>query len=185
MSAGDGLTGDGRADAERPPTYEELFEAHRRRLGRLCRLLLADPQESQEVVQEVFLKLHQAYASPEPPSDWSAWLTRVAVNACHDRRRAGWWMRFRRYGERLDEATLLAREASPEERAIGEETWRRVWAAFRRLPDRQREVFVLRQLEGWSTQAVAEALGLRTGSVKSHLFRAIRRLRAAAVGSGS
>jgi len=46
-------------------------------------------------------------------------------------------------------------------------------------------VFVLRQLEGWSTQAVAEALGLRTGSVKSHLFRAIRRLRAAAVGSGS
>ncbi len=131
MSAGDGLTGDGRADAERPPTYEELFEAHRRRLGRLCRLLLADPQESQEVVQEVFLKLHQAYASPEPPADWSAWLTRVAVNACHDRWRAGWWTRFRRYGERLDETTLLAREASPEERAIGEETWRRVWAAFR------------------------------------------------------
>src|SRR5260370_7347773 len=86
MSAGDGLTGDGRADAERPPTYEELFEAHRRRLGRLCRLLLADPQESQEVVQEVFLKLHQAYASPEPPSDWSAWLTRVAVTPCHHRR---------------------------------------------------------------------------------------------------
>jgi RNA polymerase sigma-70 factor (ECF subfamily) len=179
------LKGDGRASVERPPTYEELFAAHGRRLARLCRLLLADPQESQEVVQEVFLKLHQAYTRPESPEDWGAWLTRVAVNACHDRRRAGWWMRFRRYGERLDDVTLLAREATPEQCAIGEETWRRVWAAFRRLPDRQREVFVLRQLEGWSTRAVAEALGLRTGSVKSHLFRAIRRLRAAASEGGA
>lgn len=180
MSAEEDLKGSGRASVEHPPTYEELFETHGRRLARLCRLLLGDPQESQEVVQEVFLKLHQAFDRPDTPGNWGAWLTRVTVNACHDRRRAGWWMRFRRYGDRVEDVTLLAREASPEERAIGEETWRRVWAAFRRLPDRQREVFVLRQLEGWSTQAVADALGLRTGSVKSHLFRAIHRLRAAA-----
>jgi RNA polymerase sigma-70 factor (ECF subfamily) len=174
------LQGDRRASVERPPTYEQLYEAHGRRLARLCRLLLADPQESQEVVQDVFLKLLQAFGRPDPPYDWGAWLTRVTVNACRDRRRAGWWMRFRRHTDRVEDVTLLTHEASPEERAIGEETWRRIWATFRGLPDRQREVFVLRQLEGWSTQAVAEALGIRTGSVKSHLFRAIHRLRAAA-----
>src|SRR5438552_1102511 len=42
------------------PSYDDLFDAHARRLHRLCRLLLSDPQEAEEVVQEVFLKLHKA-----------------------------------------------------------------------------------------------------------------------------
>ena len=53
----------------------------------------------------------------------------------------------------------------------------RLWQAFQALPARQREVFALRYVEGWSTAAVAEALGLTVGSVKRHLFRAVRRLR--------
>jgi RNA polymerase sigma factor (sigma-70 family) len=58
------------------------------------------------------------------------------------------------------------------------ETRERIWQAFRELPPRQQEVFALRYLEGWSTEAVANALGLSTGSVKQHLFRAVHRLRA-------
>ena len=173
------LIGDGQANVERPPTYEELFEEHARRLDRLCRLLLADREESREVVQEVFLKLHRARGQAQPPSDWGAWLTRVAVNACRDRQRAGWWWRFRRRSDPVEEVTLASREPTPEEAAISKETWRRIWVAFRGLSDRQREIFVLRHLEGWPTDAVARTLGLSTGSVKRHLFRAIRRLRSA------
>ncbi len=66
---------------------------------------------------------------------------------------------------------------TPEDAAISEETRRRVWLAFRALPDRQREVFVLRHLQGWSGPEIAAALGLSVGSVKRHLFRAIHRLR--------
>ena len=179
------LIGDGQANVERPPTYEELFEEHARRLDRLCRLLLADREESREVVQEVFLKLHQARGQPEPTSNWGAWLTRVAVNACRDRQRAGWWWRFRRRSDRVEDATLASREPTPEEAAISKETWRRIWMAFRGLSDRQREIFVLRHLEGWPTETVARTLGLSAGSVKRHLFRAIRHLRAAAVGGST
>ncbi len=75
---------------------------------------------------------------------------------------------------------LPAADPTPEQVAIGRETQERIWRAFRELSGRQREVFVLRQLEGWSTEAVATALGLREGSVKSHLFRAMSHLRAAA-----
>ena len=53
----------------------------------------------------------------------------------------------------------------------------RLWQAFQALAARQREGFGLRYLEGWSTAAVAEALDLTVGSVKRHLFRAVRRLR--------
>ena len=63
--------------------------------------------------------------------------------------------------------------------AFGGETRQRLWRAFRALSARQREVFVLRFIEELPTAQVAATLGLGEGSVKRHLFRAIRRLRVA------
>ena len=157
---------------------EDLFAAHAARLRRLGDLLLLDREESQEVVQEVFLKAYGVQGTPNEPADWARWLTRVTVNACHDRRRAGWWIRFRRRGESVDALALPTTDPTPEEMAVGAETARRIWREFARLPRRQREVFVLRYVAGSSTEEVAAVLGVGTGSVKRHLFRAIRRLRA-------
>ena len=113
------------------PSYDDLFDAHARRLHRLCRLLLSsDRQEAEEVVQEVFLKLHKAQNEGAEPLSWGAWLTRVAVNLCHDRRRAGWWPRWRYRTDRIDDMPLIAREPNPEEAAVGEETLRRIDAAL-------------------------------------------------------
>ncbi|HEV8673250.1 MAG TPA: sigma-70 family RNA polymerase sigma factor [Methylomirabilota bacterium] len=160
-------------------TYEELYARHYPRVLRMCRLLLADAHEAEEVGQEVFLKLHQALQTGAPLLSCGAWLTRVAVNACHDRHRAGWWKWWRERGERLDERHCGGMTRTPEDEAIGHETRGRIWRSFGGLPRRQREVFVLRQLEGFSTSEVAGMLGMSAGSVKQHLFRAIRHLRAA------
>jgi len=165
------------------PEDEGLVDAHYGRLRRLCELLLGDRHEAEEVVQDAFMKAYEASAGPVVPRDWAAWLTRVAVNACRDRRRAGWWMRFRHWSDRIEEVPIAAEEPSPADAATGAETRRRIWLAFRGLPDRQREVFVLRYIEQCSTAEVAEALGLSPGSVKRHLFRAIRRLRQALGGA--
>jgi RNA polymerase sigma-70 factor, ECF subfamily len=159
------------------PGHEALVDAHRGRLLRLCRLLLRDPEEAKDVVQDVFMQAYEAQTQSMPPSNWAAWLTRVAINACHDRHRAGWWTRFRRSSARIEEIPLAAGDSSPADRVLGEETRRRIWLAFRKLPGRQREVFVLRYIEDLSTAEVAAALALSPGSVKRHLFRAIRRLR--------
>ena len=129
------------------------------------------------MVQEVFLKAHEAERLGRVPANWGAWLTRVAVNGCRDRRRAGGWMRFRLRGARLDEVPLVALTPAPSDVAISEDTRRRIWIAFRTLPRRQQEVFALRYIEEQPTLAVAAALGLSPGSVKRHLFRAMRALR--------
>ncbi len=167
-------------DVEDRARYEALFATHADRLRRLCRLLLSDRTEADDVVQEVFLKAYEVSGRLDPPRNWAAWLTRVTVNACRDRHRVGWWPRWRRMTDCLEDMALPDAGPTPEQAAIGRETQDRIWRAFRELSGRQREVFVLRQLEGWSTAAVATALGLREGSVKSHLFRALRHLRAAA-----
>lgn len=153
------------------------MRAHYERLRRLSVLLLGDRHEAEEIVQEVFLKAWEAEVRLAPPRDWGGWLTRVAVNACRDRRRAGWWLRFRRRTEPAEDAPLVAREASPLDVAFGGEARERIWAAFRELPDRQREVFVLRFIEECSTAEIAAALSLSPGSVKRHLFRAVHRMR--------
>lgn len=153
--------------------------AHYGRLRRLCRLVLGDPQEAEDVVQEVFLKAHEAERLGRAPMDWGAWLTRVAVNACRDRRRAGGWMRFRFRSSPVDHLPLVADTPAPGDVAVSENTRRRIWAAFRALPRRQREVFALRHIEEQTTADVAQALGLSPGSVKRHLYRAVRQLRRA------
>jgi RNA polymerase sigma-70 factor (ECF subfamily) len=87
-------------------------------------------------------------------------------------------MRFRRSSALGEEIQMVAAaDPSPADRALSEETRRRIWLAFRKLPERQREVFVLRYIEDLSTAEAAATLGLSPGSVKRHLFRAIHRLR--------
>lgn len=177
--------GGGRAGHLKPTAsgqlqHEALYREQRGRVLSLCRLLLADIHEAEEVCHEVFVKLFEQRAAPPVPERW---LTRVAVNACRDRRRAGWWRRWRERGEELVEAEHAARGPTPEEAALGLEQRQGIWRVFRRLSARQQEVFALRLLEGWSTDEVAETLGLSSGSVKRHLFRATHQLRAALRGT--
>jgi RNA polymerase sigma-70 factor, ECF subfamily len=163
--------------------YEQLYHLQYPRVVRLCRLLLADPHEAEDVAQEVFIKLLRALQTETRTIAWVPWLTRVTVNACRDRRRSGWW-RWRHVRRHTDgpNAPSLPDPPSygptPEEEALSREARGRIWQAFRELPSRQQEVFALRYLEGWSTEAVANTLGLSAGSVKQHLFRAVHRLRA-------
>jgi RNA polymerase sigma-70 factor (ECF subfamily) len=157
-----------------PAQCEALYREHASRLRRLCRLLLRHPQEAEDVAHEVFLKLVESSRATDRTMAWGPWLTRVAINACRDRQRAAWW-RLRHNA--FDGVELVDRAPTPEAAALTGETREHIWRLFRQLSQRQREVFVLRHLEGGSTQDVAEALGLSTGSVKRHLFRAVQRLR--------
>lgn len=159
--------------------YDELYRQHHPRVLRLCRQLLADPDEAHDVTQEVFLKLFKALQLRDRGIVWAPWLTRVAVNACHDRRRSGWWKWWRGEHQEFVEAQVVAQDPSPEGQAISNQTRREIWGALRQLSARQREVFILRQLEGWSTEEVAESLGVSPGSVKRHLYRAVHTLRTA------
>jgi RNA polymerase sigma-70 factor (ECF subfamily) len=158
-------------------SYEDLYLGQHSRIVRLCRTILADPDEADEVAQEVFMKALRQHRSGDYPRSWNAWLTRVAVNACRDRQRSWWWKWSRRSVD-LDDIQLPTRE-TPEEISSNREQVARIWNLFRKLPPRQREVFALRHIEGWSTEEVAKTLNLSPGSVKLHLFRAVHALRSA------
>jgi RNA polymerase sigma-70 factor (ECF subfamily) len=157
--------------------YEELYRAHRARIVQLCRLWLNDPHEAEEVAQEVFLKLLQASKTQDSSVAWKAWLTRVALNACRDRRRSSWWKWWKEKSMELEEGQIPSRNPTPEEETVSREEREQIWHLFRGLSARQQEVFALRYVEEWSVEEVAQVLELTPGSVKRHLFRAVRHLR--------
>jgi RNA polymerase sigma-70 factor (ECF subfamily) len=145
----------------------------------LCRLLLDNHHDAEEVAQEVFLKAHQEYQNMSQIElmKWRPWLVRVSVNACRDRRRSGWWKLWRGAAQEYQEENYRDSGSTPEQALLSRETQVRIWGAFDKLSVRQREVFVLRHVDEWSTEEVADMLGITTGSVKRYLFRAVRQLR--------
>jgi len=157
--------------------HDRIYRTYRSRILNLCRLLLRDPDEAEDVAQEVFLRAFERLISQEPPEVWEAWLVRVAVNACRDRQRSGWWKSRRKQGDLDELATWVSR--SVEDEARSREWHANLWRKLRALNNKQRNVFVLRYVEGWSTNEVAQALGLSEAGVKTHLFRAVRQLRKA------
>ncbi len=159
--------------------YEQLYRAHHARILQLCRLWLNDSHEAEDATQEVFLKLFQASSVQDQSFAWRAWLTRVALNTCRDRRRSSWWKWWREKPVGFEEMPLPSRDPTPEEETVSREEREQIWRLFRGLSVRQQEVFALRYVEEWSVEEVAQTLGVTPGSVKQHLFRAVRHLRKA------
>jgi RNA polymerase sigma factor (sigma-70 family) len=126
--------------------YEQLYRLHYPRVMRLCRLLLADAHEAEDVAQEVFIKLWQASQTETRAMAWEPWLTRVTVNACRDRRRSGWWKWWRAPRHTADGAFPAVLDCpswgpTPEEDALTREGAARIWKAFRELPARQASIW--------------------------------------------
>ncbi len=162
-----------------PNNWDQIYRQHHPRIVRLCRMMLSDASEAEESAQEVFVKALEHYRAEGAPNNWAAWLTRVAANACHDRRRSGWWRWWFRRVDEFREADHPSPGIDAERQALGREQQRRIWGEFRRLPERQRQTFMLRYIEGYTTTETAELLQLDSGTVKRHLFRAVQRLRIA------
>lgn len=157
--------------------------SEQRRVYSLCRRMLQNPDDADCATQDVFLKAYQALQKEDAKAldDPARWLTRITVNTCLDRLRSKKWQIWKRRPAPADEAIILARtsSASPEaeDQYYATEITGRIETALKRLTDRQRAVFVLRHYEDRSLDEIGHILGLDTGTVKSHMFRAVSKLR--------
>jgi RNA polymerase sigma-70 factor (ECF subfamily) len=173
--------------------YGELVARHQRRAGRIAYHYLRDAAEADEAVQDAFVKAYQHLGSFREELPFDVWFTRILINGCLDRikartRRERWLvpMAGRPVSASSDspapERDLTERVAagglSPEESLLGRERRREIAAALARLPERQRSVFVLSHVEGRTSKEVSALTGLNESTVRVHLFRAIRKLRA-------
>jgi RNA polymerase sigma-70 factor (ECF subfamily) len=156
-----------------------LMERHYRRLYRVALAYVRNADDAQDVLQETFVKAFRHAGRWDGSAEVGRWLTRIAVNQAIDRYRRE--RRRRASMEPLEEGDHDERVAdtdpSPERRVASAETVARIDKALRALPERQRAVFVLRHYEEMSLEDIGRTLGIRLGTVKSSLHRAVQGLR--------
>jgi RNA polymerase sigma-70 factor (ECF subfamily) len=164
--------------------FEYFVRTYQKRIFRLAYALLRDPAEADAVTQEVFVKAYRGLAAFKGGASFETWATRIAINAVRDlvrrRKPVVSFGDLRGDGDegpeippRLDPAD----GTSPERDLMAREIRRRIADALVALSPRQRAVFVMKHYEELSIAEIGAATGLDEGTIKSHLFRAARKLR--------
>ena len=163
--------------------FTGVAEVHRPRIFRYLLSSVRDADLAETLTQECFLKAHRRWSSFRGDSSAFTWLIQIAVNLRTDfwrNRRAQFWRHTYTNSVDVNEAGnwLPDRASSPEAQAVAREQVAQVWTAVKRLKERQRTIFLLRYVEEMELREIARATGLREGTVKAHLSRALGRVRA-------
>jgi RNA polymerase sigma-70 factor (sigma-E family) len=155
-------------DAEQAVTV--LYSAHYRQLVRTSALLVRDVASAEEVVQEAYVGLYRRWDRLRDPDAAVGYLRQAVVNGSRS------VLRRRGTAERKA-PTLYAVPGTSPDPATGVTDRRAVLDALAALPERQREVLVLRYYGDLSEADIASALGVSAGAVKSYASRGVQALR--------
>jgi len=165
--------------------FEVLMRRHNQRVYRVARAILRDEGEIDDVLQDAYLAAYRNLAGFERRARFSTWLTRIAANQALDRRRR----RVRTvaldpasesgFPGALDPRFAGSHAGDPEQERTARELAQRLERALDALPERFREVYLLRQVQGLETNEAAACLGIEPGTVKTRLHRARALLREA------
>lgn len=186
-SPGAACLSDTSAIGRKPPLERFLAEVELKAF-RMARAVLRNDDDALDAVQDAMMQLARSYAQ-RPPEEWRPLFYRILENKIRDqqrrrkvRNRVMSWLPFRRDEEGEEPPDPLERAASelpePGRRLELDEAMQALDLAVRALPTRQRQAFMLRNLEGLDVEQTAKAMNCSQGSVKTHYFRALHALRA-------
>lgn len=175
---------------DQPGAFEELVGRFQHRLVAVMNHLVGNPEEAEDLAQEVFLRVYRARKSYRPRSKFSTWLftiaNNLALNSIRSRQRKPAVPLSAResgpLGLRPEEQLVPDPGTGPMQRVQKDELAERIRAALDTLNERQRVAVVLNKFEDMNYAEIAEVMGLTTKAVKSLLSRARMNLRAALSG---
>jgi RNA polymerase sigma-70 factor (sigma-E family) len=145
---------------------ERLFRTHRLGMVRLALLLVDDRESAEDVTQDAFAALHRRWSSLASEDAAVAYLRTCVINGARSVLRRRWTVRRH---SRPDDQSLTVEAADAPTLLAAEH--REVLGAIRALPNRQREVIVLRYWSGLGEAEIAATLGISRGAVKSNASR--------------
>ncbi len=169
------LAGDGGA-------YGILVERFQRKIFRVAFAIVRDETEADTVTQDVFVQAYTHLAKFEGRAGLETWLTRIAINRSRDslrRRKFVSLFTLRNDGDGESEVMIepVDERPDPERQFMAGQLRIAIQRAEKLLSSQQKVIFRLRHYENLSLEEIADHLGLRAGTVRAHLFRAIHKIR--------
>ncbi len=160
--------------------YELLMRRHNQRLYRVARAILRDDAEAEDVMQDAYVRAYRSLSGFEGRAKFVTWLTRIAVNEALARSRKHFRFRSLDASDEMngdDMDAVMSTGRNPEQETYDRELASVLQKAVLTLSDEHRVVFVLRDVEGLSTEETAKCLNLTQDNVKVRLHRAHAALR--------
>ena len=153
--------------------FDQLIVAHQQRVVGIAWRMLGNQDDALDAAQDTFLRVYKFIGKFDPTQDFSGWLYRIAVNVCHDIARK----RGRGNPVSLDAEIEAGRfvEPSPhntESSAMFAQEGRIIARALKTLSEKERAAIVLRDMEGLTTEEVAQILGSTPTTVRSQVSSA-------------
>jgi RNA polymerase sigma-70 factor, ECF subfamily len=163
--------------------FDSLVRLHRPRIFRFMLASLRDRETAENLTQDCLVKAYKARGQFRGACSIGTWFMQIAANLIRDHEgnsRLKFWRRTLQAGVDLADVgdSIPDRQMSPEALALAKEQVTAIWNAAARLPSRQRTVFLLRFVEDMDLLEIAEVTGMKEGTVKAHLFRALQSVRA-------
>lgn len=163
--------------------FTELVSRYARKVFRLARHITQNDQDAEDVLQETFLKAYSRLDQFQGNSKFYTWLVRIGVNEALMRLRRRKGNQTVSLDDELETSDgsiprdIASEDSDPEETYGREELRESLERAIDSLAETYRAVFLLRDVEGFSTEETAQMLGLSVSAVKSRLLRARLQLR--------
>jgi RNA polymerase sigma-70 factor (ECF subfamily) len=160
--------------------YGALVERFQKRIFRVAFAIVRDEMEADLVTQDTFVQAYMNLARFEARSCFETWLTRIAINRSRDSLRGRRWIPFGRPDDTGPNETVFEpvdERPDAEREAMSRQIQHAIERAERTLSAQQRIIFRLRHYEQLPLEEIAVSLGLQAGTVRAHLFRAIRKVR--------
>ena len=160
--------------------FEELVLKYEKTVYNLALRMVGDRDDAFDMTQEAFIKAYGSLSSFRGDSKFSVWIYRITTNVCLD---------FLRSKSRKQQVSLTVSDddedaqldipdpsSDPEQQLMQKMSMQSVEEGLKTLPDKQRQILVMRELGGMSYAEIGKALSIEEGTVKSRIFRARKRL---------
>jgi len=157
-----------------------LVERFQRKIYRVAYAIVRDDAEADTITQDTFVQAYTHLSRFEGRAEFETWLTRIAINRSRDSLRRRRFLRF--FSSSDDEnregwIEPVDDRPDPEREFMAHQLRAAIESAERKLSAQQQVIFRLRHYENRSLEEIAELLGLRSGTVRAHLFRAVHKIR--------
>ena len=160
--------------------FTQLMSAHESRMYAVALRMCSNREDAQDCLQDAMLRVYRSLNSFKGQSSFSTWLYRVTMNTCLDEIRRRKMRSSASLDDLLDSGWSPSDENDvPERRMIASEQRRTIDRAIAELPEDMRAAIILRDVQGYSYDEIAEMLDANIGTVKSRISRGRERLRAA------
>jgi RNA polymerase sigma-70 factor (ECF subfamily) len=164
--------------------FQQIVDKYKRQMYYLALDLTGNHYDAEDLSQEAFVKAYTSIQGFRGEAKISSWLHRIVVNAHLDERRKKSLTLLRTSDELNESLTIHSTsssgfETNPERKMEQSKMQEHIEEALKTLTNRERTIFVLRHYQEHALKEIAEMLELSEGTVKSFLFRAIKKLQKA------